>query len=643
MEKDAAEYSTVLRDMLRDEFAVFRDTIKTELGTEIRCIFRESKHQHAKPLAPTSPSTLGSPDGLRIFGDEGLPQYEPHEWMTRHVRTFAAHQVVEDEMVRIASNKTDDGRASSCSNASQGSQDVQSRKSQVSPLPSEQGAGQQGNLFAANSPRHGRDEAKGLSQASLVVPTQLAHGAPESRSNFLPGQSGTDEDVATAKSFFAKKDATNHSNRKRSFALAAVRLADAASPYSDEKTCRGVVTRLMLHPCFELASMSLIFLNAVQIGVQTHEMAISHNTDTPQHHRVLEIIFACFFTLELCIRLYVHRLSFFYMRGWAWNLFDLMLVSLQLTLWPDDPYDPWLEEIFMGVRGSQLDGIASSFLLRTARLLRTIRVLRILKMALTIEDLRFFVNCLISSGSAFFWSLILLSIMTYIASVYVTQMVLMERPEAKWSAKVEEELSFYFGSVPRAWLSVFEGLSGGLDWDVLAGPLFRDVSPVVGWVFLLFQAFSLLAVMNVVTATFIESALRRAESARVSMQIARAYRLFKALDVDSSGTIGFDEINDHLETAPVLEFFQDLNVHPLEAKFLFQMLDINNSGTIDFEEFLNGCIRLQGNAKALDMLLVTYDLRTAFQRNSKILHELLERVKILTDNGVYKNEEPVSA
>eukprot|EP00931_Biecheleriopsis_adriatica_P018569 TRINITY_DN12974_c0_g1_i1.p1 TRINITY_DN12974_c0_g1~~TRINITY_DN12974_c0_g1_i1.p1 ORF type:complete len:633 (-),score=95.12 TRINITY_DN12974_c0_g1_i1:24-1922(-) len=632
MEKDAAEYSTVLRDMLRDEFAVFRDTIKTELGTEIRCIFRESKHQHAKPLAPTSPSTLGSPDGLRIFGDEGLPQYEPHEWMTRHVRTFAAHQVVEDEMVRIASNKTDDGRASSCSNASQGSQDVQSRKSQVSPLPSEQGAGQQGNLFAANSPRHGRDEAKGLSQASLVVPTQLAHGAPESRSNFLPGQSGTDEDVATAKSFFAKKDATNHSNRKRSFALAAVRLADAASPYSDEKTCRGVVTRLMLHPCFELASMSLIFLNAVQIGVQTHEMAISHNTDTPQHHRVLEIIFACFFTLELCIRLYVHRLSFFYMRGWAWNLFDLMLVSLQ-----------WLEEIFMGVRGSQLDGIASSFLLRTARLLRTIRVLRILKMALTIEDLRFFVNCLISSGSAFFWSLILLSIMTYIASVYVTQMVLMERPEAKWSAKVEEELSFYFGSVPRAWLSVFEGLSGGLDWDVLAGPLFRDVSPVVGWVFLLFQAFSLLAVMNVVTATFIESALRRAESARVSMQIARAYRLFKALDVDSSGTIGFDEINDHLETAPVLEFFQDLNVHPLEAKFLFQMLDINNSGTIDFEEFLNGCIRLQGNAKALDMLLVTYDLRTAFQRNSKILHELLERVKILTDNGVYKNEEPVSA
>eukprot|EP00931_Biecheleriopsis_adriatica_P018573 TRINITY_DN12974_c0_g1_i5.p1 TRINITY_DN12974_c0_g1~~TRINITY_DN12974_c0_g1_i5.p1 ORF type:complete len:624 (-),score=79.61 TRINITY_DN12974_c0_g1_i5:24-1829(-) len=601
MEKDAAEYSRVLREMLREEFEVFRDTIKTDLST----IFRESERLGSTTGSSNRKSLQSCPVSS---SDDVLAPYEPHEWMTRHLRTFAARQVVEDEMVRVRS--APDSVFGSASPEQQSQLGSSHRK--VAPSLSAGGAG------------HSPEESKEISKTSQVVPTQPV-SVPSALGSSAPDIDGT-------KSMFAKKYTPNQGHRKRSYALATVKVSASDTAFSGERTCRGFATRLMLSPYFEMASMLLIFLNAVQIGVQTHEMAVSRSTDTPQHHRVLEVTFACFFTLELVIRLYVHRLSFFYMRGWAWHVFDLVLVLLQ-----------WLEEVFMSVRGSQLDGVASSFLLRTARLLRAVRVLRILKMALTIEDLRFFVNCLISSGSAFFWSLILLSIMTYIASVYVTQMVLMERPEAKWSAKVEEELSFYFGSVPRAWLSVFEGLSGGLDWDVLAGPLFRDVSPVVGWVFLLFQAFSLLAVMNVVTATFIESALRRAESARVSMQIARAYRLFKALDVDSSGTIGFDEINDHLETAPVLEFFQDLNVHPLEAKFLFQMLDINNSGTIDFEEFLNGCIRLQGNAKALDMLLVTYDLRTAFQRNSKILHELLERVKILTDNGVYKNEEPVSA
>lgn len=49
----------------------------------------------------------------------------------------------------------------------------------------------------------------------------------------------------------------------------------------------------------------------------------------------------------------------------------------------------------------------------------------------------------------------------------------------------------------------------------------------------------------------------------------------------------------------------------VEARLLFDMLDADNSGEIQFTEFLSGCMRLQGPAKAIDMVLVMRELREA--------------------------------
>merc|ERR1712190_455439 len=68
-------------------------------------------------------------------------------------------------------------------------------------------------------------------------------------------------------------------------------------------------------------------------------------------------------------------------------------------------------------------------------------------------------------------------------------------------------------------------------------------------------------------------------------------------------------IEDHLQSEAVQEYFKAIDVDPSEAKHLFEMLDINGSGKIDLEEFLSGCLRMQGPAKALDLLLMTRESR----------------------------------
>lgn len=196
---------------------------------------------------------------------------------------------------------------------------------------------------------------------------------------------------------------------------------------------------------------------------------------------------------------------------------------------------------------------------------------------------------------------------------------------------VSLSLEPYFGSVPQSMLSLFQGMTGGIDWENMVTPVFRDISTLAGSMLVLFMAFAILGVMNVVTGTFVQNAICRAEEVKDMQRAMKARRLFKSLDDDETGQISFKEILNHTKDREVLEFFRDLDIEPSEAKFLFDMLDINQSGSIDFEEFLNGCIRLQGSAKAIDMLVVTRETRLAFEQLSGHMRRFQAELSILTE------------
>merc|ERR1712113_827990 len=92
-----------------------------------------------------------------------------------------------------------------------------------------------------------------------------------------------------------------------------------------------------------------------------------------------------------------------------------------------------------------------------------------------------------------------------------------------------------------------------------------------------------------------------------------------------------DEINKHLESDAVQEFFKSIDVDVSEAQCLFDLLDLSQDGFIDFEEFIGGCLRLQGNARALDLLLMTIDTRSGFEMTRNQIDELAREVSTIID------------
>eukprot|EP00418_Pyrodinium_bahamense_P016806 CAMPEP_0179104608 /NCGR_PEP_ID=MMETSP0796-20121207/48534_1 /TAXON_ID=73915 /ORGANISM="Pyrodinium bahamense, Strain pbaha01" /LENGTH=325 /DNA_ID=CAMNT_0020802557 /DNA_START=168 /DNA_END=1145 /DNA_ORIENTATION=- len=290
------------------------------------------------------------------------------------------------------------------------------------------------------------------------------------------------------------------------------------------------------------------------------------------------------------------------MSGWGWNVFDLILVGTQC----------FEQTVFRPIiTGIGADDLWSTMLIRIINVLRIIKLFRVMGY---VPEFRLLVACIVSSLKSFLWSVALLFLLNFCMAIYLLQIIASSKNSGNLDHIGWEELSEWYGNLFIAVYSIFLGLTGGVDWNDLVSPIREYVSFEAAWGLIAFMLFSILALMNVVAGTFVENAIEKAEEVKQHNKVQQARRMFKSLDVDSSGYIGFNELNDHLDDPAVQGYFRAIDVDLSEAKCLFDMLDMNDNGTIDFEEFLSGCVRLQGSARSLDLLMVVRDMRCAFQR-----------------------------
>jgi len=91
---------------------------------------------------------------------------------------------------------------------------------------------------------------------------------------------------------------------------------------------------------------------------------------------------------------------------------------------------------------------------------------------------------------------------------------------------------------------------------------------------------------------------------------------FKQADTDNSGQLSWKEFKEHLENDRVKAYFQTLDLDIRKAHTLFKLLDRNDNGEVGIEEFLDGCLRLKGHARSLDLNLVVYQLETLLKGSS---------------------------
>mmetsp|Transcript_152775 Transcript_152775/g.265427 ORF Transcript_152775/g.265427 Transcript_152775/m.265427 type:complete len:281 (+) Transcript_152775:37-879(+) len=232
--------------------------------------------------------------------------------------------------------------------------------------------------------------------------------------------------------------------------------------------------------------------------------------------------------------------------------------------------------------------------LRLIRVIRLIRITRLVRLVRLVEELGTIMSSILASLTALFWTLLLLMMLMYVVSVFFTQIIL----ELDEDAEHVEEIRYWYGRLPRSMLTMFECIAGGVSWDEVVTPLIQDISPFVGVVFAIYIAFCVFAMLNMATGVFVDRAITKAQE---DTDAYTANHISDLFFTDVGDGVSFDEFSDKMEAPEMQEYFKSINVDPSEAKTLFALLDFDGSGTINPDELVNGCLRLRGSAKSLDM------------------------------------------
>lgn len=379
-------------------------------------------------------------------------------------------------------------------------------------------------------------------------------------------------------------------------------------PRQEESIFRRRLFWFVNHNYFDYTVVGLILLNGVMVGIQTDYMARNDLEDAPIGFQVVEYLFCVVFTVELGLRLTAFQTRFFTMPQRSWNIFDFVIVTLQLV------------EIFMSIVAA---GVGFSFnILRILRLVRVVRVARALRL---IGELRTIVSSIAGSIKPLFWTGVLLFLIAYVIGVALTQLVHAKRLTMMSKGEhIPAALDMYWGSLIPAIFTLIQSITGGIDWDDVCRPLMDKIGVEVGILFTCYILFSSLAMLNVVTGVFIDSVMENGRQEKENRTMEKVQTLFATLDVNHEGEITWEEFNSQLEKKEMKDFFKIVEVDISLADSLFALLDLDESGSVDATEFMDGCLRIWSPAKGLDLRMLSREIVSLKNRVNNAI-DVLER------------------
>lgn len=370
----------------------------------------------------------------------------------------------------------------------------------------------------------------------------------------------------------------------------------------------------------------LIILNAALIAYQTEFTAQNPRAPIPGWLRGVDLTSTIIFTVEVVLRILVDGKRFLIGRQRGWNLFDLSIVLIALV-----------EEF--------LASIENAIVIRVLRILRLVKVVRVLRTLRVFSDLRAMIQGICGSLISVIWALGLLLIIFFVFGIFLTQMVthrLHNDDLPPLDSEVTETLEKSFCSLGVTMYSLYKSITGGDDWSHFSDPLF-EVDKFVGCLFCFYIAFTVFAVLNVVTGVFVENAIKiNAKDADMIIMeqmyerrkhIEDVKKVFEKADSDGSGKLDSDEFEKHIDNVCVQAYFRqlDLDVEGQEAQQVFELLDFDGSGSIDIDEFVFGCSRLKGAARSLDLARVEHGHNT-LRKEFETLMEYFQRCQLNIEN-----------
>merc|ERR1719210_1659427 len=129
------------------------------------------------------------------------------------------------------------------------------------------------------------------------------------------------------------------------------------------------------------------------------------------------------------------------------------------------------------------------------------------------------------------------------------------------------DLRRHFGTLTGATLTLYASMSGGKDWGETLN-LLKPLPWPYTLLFLIFVTFAILALLNVVTAVFVGTALRSSKNDRaVAVQqelehksefIAIMQQVFQELDTNDHGSLRLEEFEQHIGDEKIIAYLSTL-------------------------------------------------------------------------------------
>eukprot|EP00930_Biecheleria_cincta_P042263 TRINITY_DN29073_c0_g1_i1.p1 TRINITY_DN29073_c0_g1~~TRINITY_DN29073_c0_g1_i1.p1 ORF type:complete len:540 (-),score=94.46 TRINITY_DN29073_c0_g1_i1:16-1635(-) len=359
--------------------------------------------------------------------------------------------------------------------------------------------------------------------------------------------------------------------------------------------------RFVQSSLFDRVSAAVLVANAIFIGVQVEFM---FKARAPVAIEALDYLFCVFFFVELVLSFCGFGCRHFWLDlvDRSWNVFDFFVVVVSTI-------DACVSIASRGA-ASPLGNISVLRIIRVVRITRVLRVFRIMKF---FKDLRVMLAAIVSTVKTAYFALVLIFMIMYMFAVAITQMVaehVKEREEANNPVGRDDDLLFFFGSIPESLMALFMTLAGGIDWKDAAVALYQ-----VGWlcvvVYCIFVIIMTLCILNVLTGIFCQCAIEAAaldKDSIIMFQLQERERyietlqsLFHHVDESGDGMCSLDEFKAHLSDMTMQALLNSLEIEVNDALTLFEMLDADGSGEVNLDEFVTGCITLRGSAKAVQI------------------------------------------
>lgn len=420
----------------------------------------------------------------------------------------------------------------------------------------------------------------------------------------------------------------------------AVNLSGSERTLTVRGTWQGALRWRVFAPRFEFLVSAMIVANSVAIAMEV-EWVARFEEQAPWWFAMISLMFAAFFMVELVLRMLAEGPKHFFIekdtkiilppsanRSRAWNWFDFLL-GMASSL-----------EVFVLGGGGLVVNFRVIRIIRLFRITRLVRLVRFIRVVPFVCALRVLMVSIVSTLNSCVWAFVLLMAVFYLFAIVFTARVndffTADELDCVPMSQLDDDVCLifkkYWGNVPRSMLTLFEAIFSGVDWNVAARPFIKLGAQ---WVllFCFFIAFVFLAVLNTVTGAFVHGAIESVQRNRewLAQQLLHNKQqyvdsvkdqfvsMFEHLDTDA---LSLHEFEQHLDDPQVKAYFALLGMEPSDLYTLFHLLDSNGTNTLDAEQFVEGSMRLKGQARSIDVAKLLADSTHMAKRINNITAQL---------------------